>query len=907
MLVSVLSFIANRCNFQIISFLLVFPVFLSGLTIPCYSDCAADTALVADVGDSKTCGTGGSDVKAWESGGYRMPMLEGLEKLEASAWEAEGCRVDEFEESKSTEARTCGEESVSKITAGEHFRTYRSGGWTGVWECSSDSVNWAITSATPSVSSKSITIMPGHTVQLTSIVAFDNMLIAEGAVVVCLSGTTLVIADGAGDDVVVRGELRINNPLDIQPNATVVVKGSGLVHYESRLSKIIYPFIWEAGSTLYIDAVAYHSIPSASVIEFIDGHCENLIISPVRSEESVYELYVALDEDLYVNGNLTIASATYKPGDVIYFKNRANVNVACDMLVKNVRVATNQSASHANSFNVSGNFSMEGTSYFDIKSQCSLNLWGDLNMGETCNFSNPGLGITFNSTNRIQTVNSSKSLYCKLRFNEGSRVTIPNLALSSPLYFENNSSLISNSRNTNSTFELETPDADWSSGMSGWQMISSPIENQAVNLGGFTYPAGDANYDKYDFYEWNESAQLWMNQKLPENSITEFVEGMGYLTAYDDGGIKVFKGVLTNTDVIFENLSLTGDGLSGGFHLMGNPFSSSLDWYSSAWNRQNVSDVAQVWDPVAENYMPITRQNRYILPLRGFFIQVLDPVNAITIPKAGRAHYDEKKSGESEKILVLKVSGKDESTWDQAVIRLDADANVGRDVFDGFKLEGSDNAPRLYTNVELSDGKISGANRLTGDGNGLVGSKAGSFAACVNALPFKGLPSVVPLFFRPVGDNAYNLQVLENSIDKGVYLEDKFTGLTTLLTTGSSYEFAGKSSDSESRFVLHFGPLGLNEELASDLSVYAANGFLYFVWLNQDSFGSSSNVSVAGNLIGSDGVRSYSVYDLTGNVLLSGSITAGSNSSVNLNHLPKGVYVVRVSGGSSTDVRKFVL
>ncbi len=849
MLLSVLRFVASRCNSQVISFLLVFPAFLSGFTFPCYSDCAVDTALVADVGDSQACGSDGSD---------------------------------------------------AQITAGEHFRTYRSGGWTMVWECSTDSVNWVVTSAVPTVSSKSITVMPGHTVQLTSTVTLDNMLIAEGAVLVCLSGTTLVIADGTGADVVVRGELRVNSPLGIQPNAIVVVKASGLVHYDSRNNKKIYPFVWEPGSTLYIDVMAYHNFPASSAIEFIDGHYENLIISPVRSDESAYELYVALDEDLYVNGNLTIASTTYKPGDVIYFKNRANVNVAGDMLIRNVRVATNQSTSHANDFNISGNFIMEEASYFDIKSQCSLNLWGDLNVGGSCNLSNAGLGITFNSISRIQTVNSSKLLYCKLRFNEGSRVTIPSLAISSPLYFENNSSLISDSRNTNSTFELEAPDADWSSGMSGWQMISSPIENQAVNIGGFTYPAGDANYDKYDFYEWNESAQLWMNQKLPENGITEFVEGMGYLTAYDDGGIKVFKGALPNTDLVFENLSLTGDGLSGGFHLMGNPFSSSLDWYSSAWNRQNVSDVAQVWDPVAENYMPITRPNRYILPLRGFFIQVLDPVNAITIPKAGRAHYDEKKSGDSENSLVLKVSGKDESTWDQTVIRLDADASVGRDVFDGCKLEGSDNAPKLYTYVELSDGGISG---VSGD----LKTTEGSFTACVNALPFEGLPSVVPLFFRPVGDNVYSLEVLENSIDKGVYLEDRFTGVTTLLATGSSYEFAGKSSDSESRFVLHFGPLGLNEEFSSDLSVYAANGYLYFAWLKQGSGGSSSNVSGGDNLSGTGGVRTYSVYDLTGNLLLSGSVTAGSNSSVNLNNLPKGVYVVRIFGESSALVRKFIL
>ncbi len=79
-----------------------------------------------------------------------------------------------------------------------------------------------------------------------------------------------------------------------------------------------------------------------------------------------------------------------------------------------------------------------------------------------------------------------------------------------------------------------------------------------------------------------------------------------------------------------------------GWHLLGNPFASAIIWDvpSGDWNLDNVSGVAKVWEEASRSYIDITTNGGYLhIPAgQGFFVQVNNASNHITIPASARTH-----------------------------------------------------------------------------------------------------------------------------------------------------------------------------------------------------------------------------------------------------------------------------
>jgi hypothetical protein len=123
----------------------------------------------------------------------------------------------------------------------------------------------------------------------------------------------------------------------------------------------------------------------------------------------------------------------------------------------------------------------------------------------------------------------------------------------------------------------------WNEDFAGWRLLSSPMAEVAIANSDFTI--GD-----YDFYLYDESQNLWLNQKNPQHAslFEQFIPGKAYLVAYDTTRVRTFKGQLTNQTIPIEGLSK----LNHGWHLVGNPFPTPIIWGTEEWSLTGVSPFA---------------------------------------------------------------------------------------------------------------------------------------------------------------------------------------------------------------------------------------------------------------------------------------------------------------------------
>jgi hypothetical protein len=95
----------------------------------------------------------------------------------------------------------------------DYFRTVTSGNWNSActWESSTDNTSWHAATLLPDFSAKSITILNGYTITVTSNATADNTTINSGGALVINSGDTMNIVDGTGFDLTVNGSLTVNS------------------------------------------------------------------------------------------------------------------------------------------------------------------------------------------------------------------------------------------------------------------------------------------------------------------------------------------------------------------------------------------------------------------------------------------------------------------------------------------------------------------------------------------------------------------------------------------------------------------------------------------------------------------------------------------------------------------------
>ena len=372
-----------------------------------------------------------------------------------------------------------------------------------------------------------------------------------------------------------------------------------------------------------------------------------------------------------------------------------------------------------------------------------------------------------------------------------------------------------------------------------WHMFSSPAVCD-ISDNGWNPGAND------DFFAWLETSPgTWINYKNITTSPTfdevngnDFVAGKGYLTAWNSGNpTKYISGTLNTGNINFPLAYTSAKSWSynSGWNLMGNPYSSSIDW--------SLADLSKFQDNYAYIYNPNKGEgggfitvdggaaDAFIPPHQGFFAVATEAANEqnFTFSPAMQTHgnsshiYKEKEA-ENSIVLILKAA----QYYDETKIRIDSRSTWKRDRYDALKLFSYNTAvPQLYS---LADDDISLA---------------------INGIPEAQSRDYMPLgLLLPEADH-YEIALLsaEGSFAPAeILLEDKNTGTRHKLESGS-YHFNGEEGINEDRFVLHFKEVTGIEDISENTN--------FNIWQQGDQI----------ILQGDTEIKRITLTDITGRIL----------------------------------------
>jgi hypothetical protein len=326
-------------------------------------------------------------------------------------------------------------------------------------------------------------------------------------------------------------------------------------------------------------------------------------------------------------------------------------------------------------------------------------------------------------------------------------------------------------------------------------------------------------------------------------------------------GDVIFTGGLPNSgDFVKSGLTFTGAVSNySGWHLLGNPFPSPIDWDNGNWNRVNVDATVYGWNGIQYVCWPAgagfgTMTDGIIPAEQGFFVHVSGPslTGSVTIPETARVHSAQGfYKSQVPDLLGLEMTGNGYS--DKTFIHFNASATGGFDPeYDAYKLLGIEAAPQLYSIIPDND-------------------------LAINVLPDPVSQGLIQLGTKVGNAGKYTITASEaesfaNNIP--VYLEDQKEGTFQNLRTNPVYTFTAQPGDNEQRFRIHFWPLGIPQPLADGIRIYSYEKDVY--------------IRITGN-----DKSKVIIYNLLGQEAMHTEIMSSTLNKIPL-RVPQGYYVVKV-------------
>ncbi len=354
-------------------------------------------------------------------------------------------------------------------------------------------------------------------------------------------------------------------------------------------------------------------------------------------------------------------------------------------------------------------------------------------------------------------------------------------------------------------------------------------------------------------FHWSNAPESWLTNHTESTSAWEYMTtlteglnvGQGSMVWLKDGGkldaTATMEGTIRASD-LSPTISYTTD---MGQNLVGNPFSSPIDWESGTWTRTNMELTMWVWDNGSDNYLYQTTagggdMDNGIIPVgQGFFVRSNnDGVSVLTIPADARTHNTQAfyKNGvvengyETYAVFTATKDGKKDGVW----VGFGSNGSDGFDNgFDASKIFGGEESPQLYL---MQEERMQSINYLY-----TLGQEA----------------QVVPMSFTAGVDGVQTISAnLNNLPDDDVSIEDLFDGTIQDLVNNSIYTFNATTEDDPNRFLLHFksNAFGVDEldNTNNNIHIYAYNKNIY--------------VQASGSAINKEGI--LEVFDIYGRKIL---------------------------------------
>ena len=483
---------------------------------------------------------------------------------------------------------------------------------------------------------------------------------------------------------------------------------------------------------------------------------------------------------------------------------------------------------------------------------------------------------------------------------QGARVTLDDLTNNGIIKLNHNAtgfaSLIINSytRGTGATEEIQLYLAGGGTAQLEdykWHYISTPVSTLATNVfTGVTFDLAQyiesrvstsllQGWVAYDGYEYSSGTTTGI-------TFSSLTPGKGY-DFWDNANNTFTFGGLFNTSDVTMGLSFTSIPSKHGFNLLGNPFSSGLDWdqivHSTYFQFPANTSTAAFF---TRNNLQCTYNNGVgtplgvtgiIPPMQGFFVKTYSAGNTITLPKAARTNSNihSRYKGESVIPLVRLELSNDTASFDETVVRFDEAAKSDLDYdFDAIKMFITSTKNQIYTSVSGTDYTI-------------------------NGLPFPTAELVVPVVTNFVAEGNYKISAtqLQGLEDFNVSLIDNTTGFIADLKTTPDLLLSSNTGRFTNRFTLIFSiGTGIENPVSSvdKFNIYTYNKLINIIPLKDEWSGKTVNINVL---------------DITGRI-------AGSMDNVEFRtNIPvqiqapvvKGMYIVEIRSGLNRYAGKVII
>jgi len=413
-----------------------------------------------------------------------------------------------------------------------------------------------------------------------------------------------------------------------------------------------------------------------------------------------------------------------------------------------------------------------------------------------------------------------------------------------------------------------------------WVFVSKPVVSQSVDI---MYGAYVKEYiEPLHTWEYLTAGEMLKNMNgyavwQPASSQTIVFSGT------PNAGLKSIAGLTHN---VSSPLAIDYDG----WHLIANPYPSSIDWEAAeGWTKTNIFGSIYLWNGINYSYyiasgalqgsgLGINNATQYIPPTQAFFVKTSGN-GTISMDNRVRLHSQQivYKKSNNQDVFILKAKNlqfADTQFIDETAIRFIETATKNFDGnLDAIKLlSANQNVPLIYS--------------ITDNFENLA----------INSLPLFNEIHSIPLGFKTeiAGNFEVNCVNIEyfNSFDY-VYLEDKYNETFTNLRNTSSYNFNSEAINCNDRFVLHFSDNAINnnEELTiQPFNIYSFKNNIYVDFRSE----MINNVEI-------------NIYNLFGQTVINQKFTSAHGLHTFKMKNMTASYVVKVVSDKKTLIKKVIV
>ncbi|MCU0473996.1 MAG: right-handed parallel beta-helix repeat-containing protein [Bacteroidales bacterium] len=344
-----------------------------------------------------------------------------------------------------------------------------------------------------------------------------------------------------------------------------------------------------------------------------------------------------------------------------------------------------------------------------------------------------------------------------------------------------------------------------------------------------------------------------------------------------------------NTGSVNATLDFAGEDYENGFNLLGNPFTSGLDWDYILENTDYPENTSHAiyFTKDDEQYSYVSgvavpddgepAPSGVIPPMQGFFVKTYQDNVVINLTSDARTHDDIAPRYKGSSIIPLvRLAITDNGTSDETVVRFAETAKTGNDMeFDALKMFTSSDKTVIYT---------------TSPG----------MKYSINGQPFPETLIEIPVTVNVTltGNHTITAKQLQGLDNYNIKLKDNLTGFIAELKSTPELSFSANTGLINDRFVLIVENvlIGFEDPVTSNnmFNIYSGPGYINIQTLSDDWDGKQGSATL---------------HDLSGKTFTDLRNAEFSKNSITQIAAPvsKGLYVVELRSGAKRYVGKVVI